>query len=240
MRNAARLEALAERQRAILARGAGHTSGPSDRGPRSGWSITAATASPRTTVRVYGYIGDSWWDDGVTASQFAQDLEGIGTDGIDLHLNSGGGSVFDAIAMHAALLNHPSDVHAYVDGIAASAASFLAMAGDEIIVEKPARMMIHNASGLVLGNRNDMRDMADLLEELDGTIAEIYADRSGRPVAGFLEAMNAETWYTSSQAVEAGLADRVANDRSTAAPEDRAREQRIRARARVTLGRGQK
>lgn len=233
MRNVQRLEALAARWAGI--RGATDTTG---RGVQLRYSIRAAAAAgARATVRVYGTIGDTWWDDGVTASGFAQELDAIGPDGIDLHINSGGGSVFDAIAMHAALVNHPSDVTAYVDGIAASAASFLAMAGDEVVMEKPARMMIHNASGIVLGNAADMREMADVLEGLDATIAQIYADRSGRPAAEFAAAMDRETWYTSADAVAAGLADRVANDRA-AAPADRARETAIRARARQTLGRG--
>lgn len=192
-------------------------------------------SSGRTKVMVYGYIGDTWFDDGVTAAAFVRELDAIGNGGIDLHLNSGGGSVFDAIAMHAALVNHPSDVQARVDGIAASAASFLAMAGDEIVIEKPAKMMIHNALGLVIGNRHLLREEADVLEEIDNTIAGIYADRSGRPAAEFAAAMDRETWYNASQAVDAGLADRVAND--NAAPEDR-RSQLIRARARVTLGGG--
>lgn len=192
-----------------------------------------AAGGGRTAVLVYGYIGDDW--DGVTASAFARELAGIGNGGIDLHINSGGGSVFDGIAMHAALRNHSSDVTSYVDGIAASAASFLAMAGDEIVIEKPAKMMIHNASGLVYGHKSDMREMADLLDELDGTIAGMYADRTGRPAAQWSAAMDATTWYSAAQAVEVGLADRVANDSSTtSAPDDR-RSQMIRARARVAL-----
>jgi ATP-dependent protease ClpP protease subunit len=226
MRDLSRLVALAERGRQ-LARA--EKSAP-------GSLRVEAAASGRTTVRVYGYIGGDWFDDGITAASFAKELDGIGDGGIDLHLNSGGGSVFDAIAMHAALLNHPSDVVSYVDGVAASAASFLAMAGGEIVIEKPAKMMTHNASGIVLGNKRDMREMADLLDELDGTIAGIYADRTGKPAAHWAAAMEKTTWYSSAQAVEAGLADRIANDSKAAAPEDR-RSQQIRARARVALGR---
>jgi len=233
MRNLDRLLAVAAGAAGILA-----AAGGTARGVQLRYDIRAAAAGPRTTVRVYGTIGDTWWDEGVTAADFARELDSIGPDGIDLHINSGGGSVFDAIAMHAALVNHASGVTAYVDGIAASAASFLAMAGDEVVIEKPARMMIHNASGLVLGNASAMRDMADVLDGLDATIAQMYADRAGRPVAEYAAAMAAETWYTSAQAVAAGLADRVANDRAPAPVEDRA-SQLIRARARIALGRGQ-
>lgn len=192
-----------------------------------------AAAGGRTSVLVYGYIGDDW--DGISARTFADVLSGIGDGGIDLHINSGGGSVFDGIAMKAALHNHPSTVTSYVDGLAASAASFLAMAGDEIVIEKPAKMMIHEASGIVLGNKRDLRELADVLDELDGTIAEMYADRAGGASADWLARMEATTWYGSAEAVKAGLADRVANDSSkTSAPEDR-RSQLIRARARVAL-----
>jgi ATP-dependent protease ClpP protease subunit len=225
MRDLSRLVALAERGRQLTG---------VHRGQSGSLRVEAAT-SGRTAVRVYGFIG-SWFDDeSVTAASFARELDGIGDGGIDLHLNSGGGSVFDAIAMHAALLNHPSDIVSYVDGVAASAASFLAMAGDEIVIEKPAKMMIHDASGLVLGNAADMREMADLLDELSDTIAGIYADRAGGKVADWRAAMLRTTWYGSAEAVKAGLADRIANDsKRTAAPEDR-RSQQIRARARVAL-----
>lgn len=192
-----------------------------------------AAAGGRTAVMMYGYIGDDW--DGVSASTFARVLAEIGDGGIDLHINSGGGSVFDGVAMQAALRNHSSDVVSYVDGLAASAATFLAMAGDEIVIEGPGMMMVHEASGVVLGNKRDMRALADVLDKIDGEIAGMYADRAGGDVAAWAAAMEATTWYTSAQAVAAGLADRIANDSSKpAAPEDR-RSQLIRARARVAL-----
>lgn len=236
MRNyLATLAALDGRYRALRSRCGPAPSSPVDGGPvRSGFTVVRAATAARTKVMVYGYIGDSWWDDGVTAADFVRQLDAIGPDGIDLHVNSGGGSVFDAIAMHAALLNHPSDVHARIDGVAASAASFLVMAGDKITIEKPAKMMIHNAAGIAFGNKAVLRELADVLDELDATMAQMYADRSGRPAKVFADAMDAETWYSSAQAVDAGLADEVANDR-TQQPEDR-RTQLLRARARVTLG----
>jgi ATP-dependent protease ClpP protease subunit len=112
------------------------------------------------------------------------------------------------------------------------------MAGDTIAVEKPAKVMIHDARGGVLGDAADMRQMADLLDELSDTIAQIYADRAGGTVAKWRAAMGAETWYSAHAAVDAGLADRVANDSTTSTPDNR-RSQQIRARAHVTL-RGEK
>jgi ATP-dependent protease ClpP protease subunit len=194
------------------------------------YRITGATED-RAEVFIYDVIGD--W--GVNANDFVRDLRAVTAKSIDLHINSPGGLVFDGVAIYSALKNHAATVDVTVDGIAASAASFVAMAGDSIAVEKPAKMMIHDAAGLVLGNAADMRVMADLLDELSDTIAGIYADRAGGTVANWRDAMRAETWYGAHEAVKAGLADRVAND-SKSAPEDR-RSQLIRARARVTLGR---
>lgn len=239
MRDLRSLRALAERGRQ-LTRPAPHASGP-------WYRIGAADPeTARTKVYLYGEIG-GWWD-GIDAHQFVRDLDAIGDTGIDLHINSGGGSVFDGIAIYAALQNHASDVTTVVDSLAASAASFIAMAGDTIEIEKPGRMMIHDAQGLALGNAGDLRTMADLLDELSGTISEIYADRAGGKASEWRDAMLTDNglgrWYTAQQAVDAGLADKIVGadkakadkaDTETEAPvEDRA-TQLIRARARVTL-----
>lgn len=200
--------------------------------PRADWYRFANASADRAEVFLYDFI-DPW---GVNANDFVQGLRAVTAPAIDLHINSGGGVVFDAIAIHAALKNHPATVDVFIDGLAASAASFVAMAGDTVTIEKPAKMMIHDAAGLVIGNAADMREFADLLDELSDTIAGMYADRAGGSVDQWRAAMRAETWYSAAQAVAAGLADRVANDSKPAAPEDR-RTQLIRARARVALGR---
>lgn len=194
-------------------------------------------ADDRAQLYIYGPIGDDWSTDAVPASSFVRDLNAITASSVDLHINSPGGLVFDGVAIYAALRNHAATVDVTVDGIAASAASFVAMAGDTIAIEKPAKMMVHDAGGLVLGNALDMRAMADLLDELSDTIAGIYADRAGGTVASWREVMGRETWFGADQAVAAGLADRVAGGTKTSAPEDR-RSQLIRARARVHLKEG--
>jgi ATP-dependent protease ClpP protease subunit len=216
-----KLTALADRGRAMVRR-------PENRGD---W-YRISNAEDRAEVFIYGAIDD--WD-GVSASGFVRELRAVTAKAIDLHINSPGGLVFDAIAIHAALKNHAATVDVHVDGLAASAASFVAMAGDTVTIEKPAKMMIHDAMGLTIGNAADMREMADLLDELSDTIAGIYADRAGGTVASWREAMRAETWYGAAEAVKAGLADKVAND-GKPAPEDR-HSQAIRARARVALRR---
>lgn len=224
MRDVTRLMALAARGEQIRA----NTSVPK---PSNQKGFRFEAKGDRTRVDLYDFVGE--W--GVTARDFVAELAGIGNSPVDLHINSLGGDVFDGIAMHAALLNHPGDVTTYVDGVAASAASFIAMAGKEIVIEKPAKMMIHDASGLVLGNPADMREMADLLDEISDTIAGMYADRAGGDPSDWRASMRKETWYSAAQAVDAGLADRIANDsKKNDKPENR-RTQLIRARARVAL-----
>lgn len=196
------------------------------------WYRISDSTGDRAEVQLYGSIDD--WD-GISASSFTQELAGITASAIDLRINSPGGLVFDSVAIFSALKRHPATVDVHIDGLAASAASFIAMAGDSIEIEKPAKMMIHDAMGIVIGNSQDMAAMATLLNELSDTIAQIYADRSGKPVSQWREAMRAETWYSATDAVKAGLADRVAGDSDTVT--NSLKSQMIRARARVALGR---
>lgn len=196
------------------------------------WYRIVNAANDSADVMIYDEIGGY----GITASAFVAELNAVTAKTVNVHINSPGGSVFDGIAIHAALVNHKATVNTVVDGIAASAASFIMQAGDTRSMEKPGTVMIHDASGLVLGNAADMREMADLLDQMSDTIAQIYADRAGGTVADFRALMQAETWFTSSQAVAAGLVDTVLNDNAPA-PEDR-RSQLIRARARAQALRG--
>lgn len=213
-----RLEALAAQARARTARPAGQAG--------QWWRISGA-AEQRATVFIYDLIGDL----DLSADVFVRELRAVTAPAIDLHINSPGGLAWDGIAIYSALRHHPAAIDVSIDGIAASAASFVAQAGDTIAIEKPARMMIHDAGGLALGNADDMRAMADILDDLSDAIAGIYADRAGGPVAAWREAMRATTWYSAAQAVEEGLADRVASEEQAAAPNNR-RSVIARARAR--------
>lgn len=177
------------------------------------WFRMAAAGPDTTAVHVYDYIGG--WD-GITAVDFVQQLNAIDTARIDLHVNSGGGDVFDAIAMHAALVNHSAEVHSFVDGLAASAASFLFQAGVTRGVEKPGRVMIHDASGVTIGTAADHEKMQGILNDVSNTMAQMYADRAGGSVETWRDAMLDETWYGSQAAVDAGLADHVLNDTAAA------------------------
>lgn len=144
---------------------------------------------------------------GVSAGDLIRDLADVNGP-LDVHINSPGGEVFDGIAIYNALIAR-SDVTVYIDGIAASIASVIAMAGNPVLIARQAQMMIHDGFGQAIGNAQDMRDFAELLDKTSNNIASIYSDHTGKPVAYWREIMKAETWYDSAEAIEHGLADRL-------------------------------
>lgn len=150
------------------------------------------------------------WYGGVAPEPFVAALRNITAGTIHLRINSPGGSVFGARAIEQALREHPARVVAHIDGLAASAASFIAMAADEIVMAKGAMIMVHKAWTLAYGNSDDLVSTADLLSKIDGTLVQTYADRTQQPSAQIEAWMAAETWFTSAEAVENGFADSVA------------------------------
>ncbi|KNX40050.1 ATP-dependent Clp protease proteolytic subunit 1 [Roseovarius tolerans] len=171
-------------------------------------------------VLIYDEIGAY----GVSAKGFLAELGALPDEtAIDLRLNSPGGSVFDAVAIHNALSRHAGSVTVWIDGIAASAASYIAMAGDEIVMPENAFLMIHDPSGLVMGTAADMREMAGTLDKIAAGMLRGYAARSGRPEEEIAGLMAAETWLTAAEALEAGLATRLAEPVRIAARFDIAR-----------------
>lgn len=163
----------------------------------------------KVTLRLYDPI-DSWGGDwGVSAKEFASALAALPdtTNEIRLHINSPGGEVFEAVAILNQLRAHPARVVAVIDGIAASAASFIAAGADELVMGRNTQIMIHDAWGLCVGNAADMRSTGDLLDRLSDNVASIYAARAGGTVEDWRAAMLAETWYSADEAVTAGLAD---------------------------------
>jgi ATP-dependent Clp protease protease subunit len=174
----------------------------------------AADAPAEAEILLYDVIVDSeleaeWWG-GVAPEPFVKALRGITADVIHLRINSPGGSVFAARAMETALREHKAKVVVHIDALAASAASFLAMAGEEIIMSKGAMMMIHKAWTLAWGNADELKKSADLLDKIDGTLVTTYADRTGQTSEDVLAMMTAETWFTAQEAIDAGLADSIA------------------------------
>lgn len=166
------------------------------------------------TLRLYDPI-DSWGGDwGVSAKEFAAALAAVPRDvtDISLHINSPGGEVLEAVAILNQLRAHPARVTAVVDGLAASAASFLAVGVDETVMGQNTQLMIHDAWGLCVGNAADMRSLASLLDRLSNNIADVYATAAGGTTEDWRTAMLAESWYSAEEAVAAGLADSVAGD----------------------------
>lgn len=158
-------------------------------------------------VVVYGVIGG--WYDGVDAASFMRELAALDVDTILLRVNSPGGIVYEGVAMMNAIARHSAKVIATVDGLAASAASFLIMAADEIVMGRGAELMIHDAWNIAMGSAGDLRKEADSLDRLSDTVASLYAERAGGTTQEWRDAMLAETWYSDDEAVAAGLADRV-------------------------------
>lgn len=168
------------------------------------------------TVYLYDMIVGSdlqaeFWG-GVSPQAFAQQLAAITAGTIHLRINSPGGDVFAARAIEQTVREHPANIIVHIDGLAASAASFIAMAGDEVRIADGAMFMIHKAWTLGFGNADDFVDLAALLEKIDGTLADTYAKKTGKDRAELLAMMADETWLTGAEAVEAGFADRLAGD----------------------------
>jgi len=181
---------------------AGRVQKASDRGDFFRFTnVSGSTA----TLDIYDEIG--FW--GVNASDFQRQLNTVTASNLTVHVNSPGGDVFDGIAILNMLRAHPADVHVVVDGQAVSAASFISMAGKTVTMMPNSMMMIHDASGMCMGNSSEMQTMADLLDKVSNNIASIYAARTGGTVDDWRDVMRAETWYSAEEAVKAGLADRV-------------------------------
>lgn len=182
-----------------------------DRQPIRAEAPTSTGDDKVAVFRLYDPI-DSWggyW--GTSAKEFATALDELPDtiEEIQLHINSPGGDVFEGIAILNALRSHDARVVAIVDGLAASAASFIAAGADECVMARNSELMIHDAWGFCVGNAADMRDLADLLDHLSDNIASIYAAKAGGDTANWRAAMAAETWYSADEAVDAGLADRI-------------------------------
>jgi ATP-dependent protease ClpP protease subunit len=176
--------------------------------PRKSWfRITNQAGGPGADLWLYDEIGCY----GITASDLTHELAEITAAEINVHINSRGGEVFDGIAIYECLKAHPSKVICHIDALAASIASVVAMAGDEIIMGRSAQMMIHNAAGSCWGTAKDMDATAAVLRGLSDTIAGIYEARCGKTKADWQELMDAESWFFAQQAVDAGLADRLAD-----------------------------
>ncbi|WP_315913587.1 head maturation protease, ClpP-related [Arthrobacter sp. lap29] len=177
--------------------------------PVQWYRMEAASTGNSAEVFIYGSIG-GWF--GVDATQFVQELATLDVQEIQLRVNSPGGSVYDGVAIMNALKRHKAKVVASIDGIAASAASFIIMAADEIQIGPGAEVMIHDAWAYTMGNADELVEESAHLDRISNSIASLYASRAGGTTEQWREAMKAESWYSAKEAVAAGLADSVTGD----------------------------
>lgn len=167
-------------------------------------ALFAAAKNAPAEILIYDEIG--FW--GVTAADFAAALKEAGSGPVNVRINSPGGDVFDGLAIYNMILAH-GDVNTFVDGLAASAASYIAMGGNVVNMAESSQMMIHNAWGLTIGNQALHLKQAGVLAKIDGQLADIYASKTGKPVEDVAAMMASETWLTAKEAHADGFCDNV-------------------------------
>ncbi len=159
-------------------------------------------------ITMFDVIGEDYWSGGgITAKRVAAQLRAIGDRPVEVQINSPGGDMFEGIAIYNVLREHPQDITVKVMGMAASAASIIAMAGDRIEIGAASFLMIHNCWVIAIGNRHDMAETADWLAPFDQAMVDLYAAKTGRDAKDVAKWMDAETYMSGSQAIERGFAD---------------------------------
>ena len=180
------------------------------------YNITAK--ADKAEIWIYEQIGEDFWSgEGITAKGFQKDLAAIKASQIDLHINSPGGEVFSGIAIYNLLKSHPANVTVYIDGLAASIASVIAMAGNEIYMAENALMMIHNPWGMAFGDAEEMRKTADVLDKVCDSICLTYMDKTKKKKEEIMPMMSAETWMSANEAMDHGFIDDVTESMDLAA-----------------------
>jgi ATP-dependent protease ClpP protease subunit len=187
--------------------------------------VRAAKGDDEATISIYDAIGENWEGTGVTTKRISAALRSIGARDVTVNVNSPGGDFFEGVAIYNLLREHKAKVTVRVMGLAASAASVIAMAGDEILMGDGAFLMIHNAWAVAIGNRHDMAATAEILEPFDAAMAKVYSQRAGIAQAEAAAMMDKETWIGADEAVEigfaSGLVDSAEIERVTSASGER-------------------
>jgi ATP-dependent protease ClpP protease subunit len=189
------------------------------------WYQFKNQASESAELWIYEEIGENFWGEGVAAKTFVPELNALKVSQIDLHINSYGGNVFDGVAIHNALVRHPANVTSYIDGIAASIASIVALAGNDIVMPSNAMLMIHNPAGFAFGDETAMRQMAEALASIKDSMLNVYEEHSSKSRKDLSAAMDSETWLTAQDAIDYGFVTEEAEPLDIAAcyrplPED--------------------
>ncbi|ADK13437.1 head maturation protease, ClpP-related [Clostridium ljungdahlii] len=183
------------------------------------WTFNAKENSDEGELLLYGDISDStWWGDEITPKNFKEELDSLGDiKTLNVYINSGGGDVFAGQAIYSMLKRHSATVNVYVDGLAASIASIIAMAGDSVKMPKNAMLMVHNPWSYAMGNAKDFRKLADDLDKVRESMISVYEDKTGMEKESIVELLDAETWMTAEEAVEFGFADEIEEEKQVAA-----------------------
>ncbi|MFB5067510.1 MAG: head maturation protease, ClpP-related [Candidatus Wallacebacter cryptica] len=185
------------------------------------WSFKALDENTGELI-LYGEMSSStWWGDEVTPKQFKEDLDALGDiETLNVYINSPGGDVFAGQTIYSMLKRHKAQVNVYVDGVAASIASLIAMAGDKIIMPANAMMMIHSPWTIAMGNAQDFRKLADDMDKIRDSMIVAYESRSALTSEEIAEIMDAETWLSAEECLEYGFADEIAEAKQIAASMD--------------------
>uniref|UniRef100_A0A1A7GD23 Peptidase S14, ClpP n=1 Tax=biofilter metagenome TaxID=1070537 RepID=A0A1A7GD23_9ZZZZ len=170
-------------------------------------SVKSAADDSDNTISILDPIGEDWFGDGVTAKRISAALRNIGKKDVVVSINSPGGDYFEGLAIYNLLREHPAKVTVKIVGIAASAASVIAMAADDVQIARAGFIMIHNTWVVAVGDRHALRDVADWLEPFDVTATDIYAARTGLDENEIGRMLDRETWIGGAEAVEKGFAD---------------------------------
>ena len=189
--------------------------------------IKASDDGESGEILLYEFIGYDWWTDtGMTAQRFSEELAALaGVKTLSVRINSPGGDVWDGMSIYNQLSQFDADVHVTIEGIAASAASVIAMAGDKIEAFEISQIMIHDSWTYGFGNEQELRELADLLGKIDGQIASTYAGKSGRPAKEFRDLMDSDTYLTGTEAMELGLVDGVISTTDKGKEKDEPKDQ---------------
>ncbi|MBO8183765.1 MAG: Clp protease ClpP [Archaeoglobus sp.] len=184
------------------------------------WKFRASADDPKVgELLLYGVIDSmTWWGDEITPKQFKKELDDLGdVELIKVFINSEGGDVFAGQAIHSMLKRHRARIEVYIDGLAASIASVVAMAGDIIRMPKNAMMMVHNPWTIAMGTADDFRKLADDMDQIRESIIVTYQDKTGMDREEIIRLMDEETWMTAEEAVQMGFADELEESKKIAA-----------------------
>lgn len=187
--------------------------------PRKWFTVNAENPEATPEVLIYDMIGADFWGEGINPKAFKKEIDAVAAkhDSLTLRINSPGGFVHDGFAIYNALTQSGLRITTYVDGLAASAAAFIAMAGDEILIPPSAEIMIHDAWGFIMGTAEDMSKEATHLQSLTKMIADIFVKKTGNTIEVVADLMKSETWMDGEKAVSLGFATELLAESKIAA-----------------------